>query len=82
MPAPVALTTRRPRAVNEELVGKAVRESGVPRGEIFVTTKLWCSHFGRVRESFEESLTALGLDYIDLYLMHWPQTSIDGMFRL
>ncbi|GJE99040.1 aldo/keto reductase [Phanerochaete sordida] len=58
---------------NEELVGKAIRESGVPRSEIFLTTKLWCSHFGRVREAFEDSLKAFGLDYIDLYLMHFPQ---------
>lgn len=59
---------------NEGLVGKAVRESGVPRSEIFVTTKLWCSHYWRVRDAFEDSLKALGLDYIDLYLMHFPQT--------
>ncbi|KAF8908092.1 reductase AKOR2 [Gymnopilus junonius] len=57
----------------EKAVGEAIRESGIPREEIFVTTKLpWNRHDG-VRESFEESLANLGLDYIDLYLIHWPQ---------
>lgn len=56
----------------EGAVGQAIRESGIPREEIFVTTKLpWGDH-GRVRESFETSLANLGT-YIDLYLMHWPQ---------
>ncbi|KAL1746183.1 NADP-dependent oxidoreductase domain-containing protein [Schizophyllum fasciatum] len=58
---------------NEEAVGRAVRESGIPRNEVFVTTKLPNVGHHRVRESFEESLAALGLDYVDLYLVHWPQ---------
>ncbi|KAL1710694.1 NADP-dependent oxidoreductase domain-containing protein [Schizophyllum commune] len=58
---------------NEEAVGRALRESGVPRSEFFVTTKLPNAGHHRVRESFEESLAALNLDYVDLYLIHWPQ---------
>ncbi|MEV4115397.1 aldo/keto reductase [Nonomuraea sp. NPDC049695] len=57
---------------NEEGVGQAVRESGLPRGKVFVTTKLWNADHGRVEAAFEESLTRLGLDYIDLFLIHWP----------
>jgi len=64
---------------NEEHVGKAVKESGVPRSEIFLTTKLWNHDHGRVKEAFEQSLARLDCDYIDLYLMHWPQAStLDG----
>lgn len=59
---------------NEEQVGKAVRDSGIPRGEIFVTTKLWNteqrSH--RQKEAFWESMERLDISYIDLYLLHWP----------
>ncbi|CAE6425988.1 unnamed protein product [Rhizoctonia solani] len=58
---------------NEEAVGKAIRDSGVPREEIFVTTKLVWDDHGRVAEAFERSMKNLGLDYVDLYLMHWPQ---------
>jgi diketogulonate reductase-like aldo/keto reductase len=57
---------------NEASVGKAVRTSGIPREEIFVTTKLWPSDFFRVRAAFQESLDKLGLAFIDLYLIHWP----------
>jgi diketogulonate reductase-like aldo/keto reductase len=57
----------------EKAVGEAIRESGIPREEIFVTTKLPWDRHDAVRESFGESLANLGLDYIDLYLMHWPQ---------
>lgn len=59
---------------NEESVGKAVRNAGIPRDEIFVTTKLWNADIraGRARAACEESLSRLGLDYIDLYLIHWP----------
>lgn len=59
---------------NEELVGKAVRESGLPREDLFVTTKLRPRDAHRVREAFEDSLKALDIGYIDLYLMHWPVT--------
>lgn len=57
---------------NEQSVGKAIRESGIPREEIFVTTKLWPSDSMRIEEAFNESLKKLNLDYIDLYLIHWP----------
>ncbi|KAG9217600.1 hypothetical protein CCMSSC00406_0010117 [Pleurotus cornucopiae] len=56
----------------EEALGKAIRESGVPREELFITTKLPPSHHTRVAESFQESLDNLGLDYVDLYLIHFP----------
>ncbi|EPR72056.1 oxidoreductase of aldo/keto reductase family, subgroup 1 [Winogradskyella psychrotolerans RS-3] len=59
---------------NEEAVGKGIKASGVPREEIFVTTKLWRDNLGydMAKEEFEKSLKKLGLDYIDLYLIHWP----------
>ncbi|KAH8664661.1 aldo/keto reductase [Xylariales sp. PMI_506] len=66
---------------NEEEVGRAIRDSAVPREEIFVTTKLNNTDHHRVREAFDRSLTALDIGYIDLYLVHWPQASIDGRFR-
>ncbi len=57
---------------NEEQVGRAIAESGVPRSEIFVTTKLWPDRAGHERETLEESLEALGVDAVDLWLIHWP----------
>jgi methylglyoxal/glyoxal reductase len=59
---------------NERGVGRAVRECGVERGEIFVTTKVWNDDIraGRIREACDASLQRLGLDYVDLYLLHWP----------
>jgi diketogulonate reductase-like aldo/keto reductase len=59
---------------NEGDVGAAVRTSGIPRDQIFVTTKLWNEDQGydRALRAFDASLTRLGLDYIDLYLLHWP----------
>lgn len=59
---------------NEEAVGKAIRNSGIPRKEIFVTTKMWNAdqRSGKVKEALEASLKRLNLDYIDLYLIHWP----------
>lgn len=59
---------------NERGVGKAIRESGIPREKIFLTTKLWNEdqRRGRIPEAFEESLERLGMDYVDLYLVHWP----------
>ena len=56
----------------EHEVGQAIRESGVPRDEIWVTTKLDNQWHHRVPDALELSLNALGLEYIDLYLMHWP----------
>lgn len=59
---------------NEAMVGEAIRKSGIPREDIFVTTKLWCTDLlpERVRPAFDLSLKTLQLDYIDLYLVHWP----------
>lgn len=59
---------------NEREVGAAIRESGIPREDVFVTTKLWNTDHGyeRTTAAFEESLRKLDLGYIDLYLVHWP----------
>src|SRR3954447_10221092 len=60
---------------NEEAVGQAIRSSGIPRDELFVTTKLWIqAHPGEevVKRAFHASLQRLGLDYLDLYLIHQP----------
>ncbi|KAL7624424.1 hypothetical protein AAE478_005988 [Parahypoxylon ruwenzoriense] len=57
---------------NEKELGLAIKQSGVPRSELFVTTKLWQVKTD-VRTAFDASLDRLGLDYVDLYLVHWPQ---------
>lgn len=57
---------------NQTEVGAALRESGVSREEVFVTTKLPPDHVGRERRTLEESLSELGLDHLDLWLIHWP----------
>ncbi len=59
---------------NEADVGQVLRESGIPRHELFVTTKVWDSDQGyhSTLEAFEKSITKLGFDYVDLYLVHWP----------
>src|ERR1700683_1109350 len=57
---------------NETGVGSAIRNSEVPREEIWVTTKLWPTDFPNPRRGLEGSLRRLGLDYVDLYLIHWP----------
>ena len=67
---------------NERGVGSAVRDSGVPREQVFVTTKVWNDdqRAGRdaVLRAFDESLRRLGMDYVDLYLVHWP---VKGMYK-
>lgn len=59
---------------NEEGVGRTIRESGIARGELFVTTKVWNSDQGydQTLRAFEASLQRLAMDYVDLYLVHWP----------
>ena len=57
---------------NERQVGEAIARSGVPRDELFVTTKLPQGNVGRERRTLEESLSALRLDHVDLWLIHWP----------
>lgn len=58
---------------NEEAVGRAIRESGIPREDIFVTTKLWNTDQGyeSTKEALQTSLKKLNMDYVDLYLIHW-----------
>ncbi|CAR24447.1 KLTH0F16060p [Lachancea thermotolerans CBS 6340] len=58
--------------MNEQVVGRAIRDSGVPREELFVTTKLWCTQHRDPKTALSQSLKRLGLDYVDLYMMHWP----------
>ncbi|MFD0853456.1 aldo/keto reductase, partial [Actinomadura adrarensis] len=64
---------------NEEGTGRAIRDSGVPREEVFVTTKLWNSDHGydETLRAFDTSMQRLGLEYLDLYLIHWPMPSRD-----
>jgi diketogulonate reductase-like aldo/keto reductase len=57
---------------NEAEVGRAVRDSGVPREELYLTTKLPAERAGRARRTIEESVHALGTDHVDLWLIHWP----------
>ncbi len=59
---------------NEEMVGKALKDSGIPREQLFITTKLWNDDMrnDNQRKAIETSLKKLSLDYVDLYLIHWP----------
>ncbi|THH17093.1 hypothetical protein EW146_g3660 [Bondarzewia mesenterica] len=58
--------------VNEKDVGEGIRRSGVPRSDIFLTSKVWVTYHGRVEECLDQTLANLGVDYLDLYLIHWP----------
>lgn len=64
---------------NEEGTGRAIAASGIPRDELFVTTKLWNAEQGHdsALRAFDTSLSKLGLDYVDLYLIHWPVPGVD-----
>jgi diketogulonate reductase-like aldo/keto reductase len=68
---------------NEEAVGKAIKRSGVPREELFITTKLWIQSNGYegTKKAFENSLKRLQLDYLDLYLIHQPFGDVYGEWR-
>lgn len=69
--------------LNEVAVGKAIKRSGVPREELFITTKLWVQDAGyeNTREAFAKSLEKLQLDYLDLYLIHQPFGDVYGSWR-
>ena len=68
---------------NEAEVGKAVRDSGIPREEIFITSKLWLQDYGyeAAKKGIDASLSKLGLDYIDLYLLHQPYGDVAGAWK-
>ncbi|SCV74349.1 BQ2448_6781 [Microbotryum intermedium] len=57
---------------NEQEVGEGIKASGVDRSKIFITTKLWCTHQRDAEAAIEKSLKLLDVDYVDLYLIHWP----------
>lgn len=69
--------------MNEQAVGNAVKNSGIERKELFITTKLWVQDHGyeNTKKSFQESLDRLQLDYLDLYLIHQPYGDIHGSWR-
>ena len=68
---------------NEEAVGKAIKKSGVARKDLFITTKLWVSNvsYEKAKKAFEKSLKNLGLDYLDLYLIHQPYGDVHGAWH-
>ncbi|RGY97473.1 aldo/keto reductase [Clostridium sp. AM58-1XD] len=68
---------------NEQEAGQAIRESGIPREDIFLTSKLWLQDYGyeAARKGIESSLSKLGLDYMDLYLIHQPYGDVPGAWK-
>lgn len=69
---------------NEDQVGEGIRRCGVPREELFVATKIWYEDMcqGRQEETFYKSLENLGLDYVDLYFLHWPIGEVTASWRV
>ncbi len=69
--------------MNEEAVGNAIKKSGVPREELFITTKIWVQDIGyeKTMKAFEKSLHKLQLDYLDLYLIHQPYGDVFGSWK-
>ena len=68
---------------NEAAVGEAIRKSGIPREELFITTKLWIQDAGyeSAKQAFQTSMNNLGLDYLDLYLIHQPFNNYYGAWK-
>ena len=68
---------------NEAAVGEAIRKSGIPREELFITTKLWIQDAGyeSAKQAFQTSMNNLGLDYLDLYLIHQPFNNYYGAWE-
>lgn len=68
---------------NEESVGKAVRDSGIPREDVFITSKLWLQDYGydNALKGIDASLKKLGFDYVDLYLLHQPYGDVEGAWK-
>lgn len=68
---------------NEKAVGDAIRESNIPRNELFITSKLWISDYGyyKAQNAFQQSLEKLQLDYLDLYLLHQPYNDVYGSWK-
>lgn len=68
---------------NEEAVGHAIKDAGIAREELFITTKVWNTDQGydQTLKAFETSLTKLGLDYVDLYLVHWPKPTLKETYK-
>ncbi len=68
---------------NEEAVGRGIERSGVPREDIFLTTKLWLADatYEKTKEAFQRSLDKLGVEYVDLYLIHQPYNDVFGAWR-
>lgn len=68
---------------NEEAVGRAIKKSGIPREKLFICTKLWITDtsYSKAKEAFNRSLDRLGLDYIDLYLIHQPFNDYYGAYQ-
>ena len=68
---------------NEEAVGRAIKNCGIPRDELFITTKLWITDtsYEGAKRGFKKSLSKLGLDYLDLYLIHQPYNDYYGAWR-
>jgi 2,5-diketo-D-gluconate reductase A len=69
--------------MNEEAVGRAIKRSGIPRAELFVTTKIWVKdvNYDGAKKAFQRSLEKLQLDYLDLYLLHQPYNDVFGAWR-